>query len=224
MSAQAPAASQYAGKQHDYFDGARIDIVRLLPGNQRASILEIGCGTGATGKAAKAQGKCGRYIGIELMSEPAAIARQHIDTVFEGDIERIDWSSLPDTIDAVILSEVLEHLIDPWDVVRRVHDRLRPGGRVYASSPNIASWRIIKMLFRNRFDYEECGPMDRTHLRWFTSSSYKQLFETAGFRTLSIGPLSVAGPKWRLANLLSFGMTSHLSNSQIMYVGEKSAD
>ena len=106
---------------------ARDDYVAALPDDPEASILEIGCSNGATGALALARGKCRRYCGVELFPEPAAAARERLTEVVEGDVEQLELPWPAQSFDALILSEVLEHLRDPWAVLERLRPLLRPG-------------------------------------------------------------------------------------------------
>ena len=213
------SAARKADKPPDYFAGVRADIVDRLPFNPAARILEIGCGEGATGALAKAQGKCAHYIGVDCDAVAAAKARCALDQVIEGDVEALDLAQLDGPFDAVILSEVLEHLVAPWALVAKLRKVMRPGATIHASSPNIAHHRIIRALLLGQFAYTRSGVMDRTHLRWFTPQSYRSMFEEAGFETLSLNALASPGWKARLANLLTFGRLGHLTISQIAYQG-----
>jgi hypothetical protein len=98
---------------------------------------------------------------------------------------------------------------------------VKPGGRVFASSPNIAHWRPIWDLINGRFDYTQQGLMDRTHLRWFTPASYRRMFEAAGVVVDSLRPLvSVSRPKQLIFGLLGPKFT-HLSCSQMNVHGHR---
>lgn len=213
------SAARRADKPREYFAGVRADIVDQLPHDPAGRILEIGCGEGATGALAKAQGKCARYIGIDRDAEAAASARQVLDMVIEGDVEALDLAQTGGPFDAVILSEVLEHLVDPWALIARLRQIMRPGALIHASSPNIAHHRIIRALLRGQFAYAESGAMDRTHLRWFTPQSYRSMFEEAGFETLAVNALTPPGRKARLLDRLTLGRLAHLTVSQIAYRG-----
>ncbi|MDE2403593.1 MAG: class I SAM-dependent methyltransferase [Sphingomonadales bacterium] len=180
----------YDEKQGTYFDNPRRDYVDRLARNGDAAILELGCGTGATGGLALAKGKAGRYVGIELFAPAAAAAERVLTTVHCGDIETMTLPYGPDTFDALILSEVLEHLVDPEAVLRRLVATLKHGARVFASSPNVCHWRNVVNLARGRFRYAEAGMMDRTHLRWFTPESFRQLFEDVGVVVDRLAPLN----------------------------------
>ena len=136
-------SATYAGKDASYFDRARADLVARLPRDPSAAILEIGCGTGATGALALATGRCGHYSGVELFETAAAEARGVLSEVLTGDVERLDPPWQPAVFDALILSDVLEHLIEPGRLLHRLVPFIRPGGIVLASSPNIAHWRVI---------------------------------------------------------------------------------
>jgi hypothetical protein len=59
---------------------------------------------------------------------------------------------------------------------------LEPDGVVIASVPNIAHWSVRWKLLCGRFDYQSCGIMDATHLRWFTKRTLRDLFESSGYR------------------------------------------
>jgi 2-polyprenyl-3-methyl-5-hydroxy-6-metoxy-1,4-benzoquinol methylase len=209
----------YAEKAASYFEGGRHDIVELLSSDPGQAILELGCGSGGTARTVRAANKAGRYVGIELLEDAAAAARDVIDEVLVGDVESLDLAPLAGQFDALIASEVLEHLVDPWVTVRRLVECLKPGGMVYASSPNVAHWHILRGLIRGRFDYRDAGVMDRTHLRWFTPGAYRAMFEAAGVEVISVGPVRPLSVRQRLVNSLTGGRLAHLMMSQIMIVG-----
>jgi 2-polyprenyl-3-methyl-5-hydroxy-6-metoxy-1,4-benzoquinol methylase len=214
-----PLADFYADKDDAYFSGMRADIIADLPPDPGARILEIGCGAGATGETALASGRAGFYQGVELDPDTAERARRRLSAVLCANVETLDLGQLGGDYDVLILSEVLEHLVDPWGLVKALAGSLRPGGRVYASSPNVAHHRVIRSLLAGRFDYEPEGVMDRTHLRWFTPATYRGMFEEAGFETLSIGPMAPYDRKARILNRLTGGRSAHLFQVQIMYKG-----
>ncbi len=209
----------YATKTTGYFAGARSDIVDRLPVDPGAAILEVGCGSGDTGVLALERRRAGRYVGIELMPGPAAIARERLSDVIVGDIETLDLPFRAAEFDAAILSEVLEHLREPEAVVARLARHVRPGGRVFASSPNVAHWKVIGELLAGRFPAEDRGVFDRTHLRWFTPQSYAAMFQRCGFEVYSIGPVRRFSARQRLIDRLTGGRFRHLLMTQVMIEG-----
>jgi 2-polyprenyl-3-methyl-5-hydroxy-6-metoxy-1,4-benzoquinol methylase len=97
---------------------------------------------------ALASGKCQAYCGVELFDRAAAIASQTLTQVVVGDVEKVELPWKPTSFDALIMSEVLEHLVDPWAALRRLRPLLKPGAMVFASSPNASHYEVILMLLR----------------------------------------------------------------------------
>ena len=81
--------------------------------------------------------------------------------------------------DVVLCGDVLEHLRDPWSALRAL---AALGGQVVLSVPNVAHWTGRRALARGRFPYAEHGLFDRTHLRFFTRASARDLAQSAGLR------------------------------------------
>ena len=205
----------YGAKVAEYFSGTRADYVAALPVNVSARILEVGCGEGATGALALAERKCGRYCAVELFPEAARTASMRVSEVVVGNVEHIELPWADEEFDALILSEVLEHLVDPWKVLQKLHPLLKPGATVFASSPNIAHRRVFPMLLRGEWALTDAGVMDRTHLRWFTPKTYRALFEDCGFRVESVRELTPITKKAKLVMILTGGRFRHLFISQI---------
>lgn len=208
-------ADPYAEKDSSYFASTRFDYVDELPPNPSAALLEIGCGEGATASFALEMGRCGSAHGVELVPRAAAVAAKVLDDVLVGDVEDLSFPWPVRTFDILIMSEVLEHLRDPPTLLRRVHPFLKRGARVFASSPNVAHHRVLRMLVRGRWDLADYGPMDQTHLRWFTPASYRAMFEECGYVVDRVGPLGRLGRKSRVADQLSLGWLTHLLHPQI---------
>jgi SAM-dependent methyltransferase len=127
--------SEYIQKPDGYFSGARKIFVDALPQNSDAKLLEIGCGNGDTAAYALATGKCGWCAGVELCPAQATIAAKHLQEVQVGDVELIALPYPSEHFDILIMSEILEHLRDPWSVLRQLHELLKPGAWVLAGSP-----------------------------------------------------------------------------------------
>jgi len=209
----------YANKPQSYFSGARSDFVRRLPYDPVASILEIGCGTGATGALALAQGRCGRYVGVELFDAAAEEARSVLSEVITGNVETLEFPWQPASFDALILSEVLEHLVEPGRVLKSLSRYVRQGGIVMASSPNVSHWRVVREIALGRFNLTDRGVFDRTHLRWFTPATFAEMFEQAGFRIASMSPVTPFSQRTQLFSRLTGGRYDHLFMAQIAIAG-----
>jgi SAM-dependent methyltransferase len=165
-----------------YFDYTRREILPLLP-DTIARALEIGCGTGNTLSWLRELKQCNWIGGVEVSPEAAASAREKLDAVFEGNIEEMDLPIEKNSLDLVLCLDVLEHLIDPWRMVRRLRDLLKPGGALIVSVPNVRNRDILfPLLFKGKWEYAEAGLLDRSHLRFFVRDTAVQLVESSGLR------------------------------------------
>lgn len=216
-------SDDYANKPDAYFAGARRDLVDRLPLDPGAVILEIGCGAGGTGAHALREGKCKRYVGIDISDAAASKARIRLSEVLVDDVETMAFPWPEQTFDALIMSEVLEHLRDPWEALERLLPLVKQHGLIMASSPNISHHRVIRNLFRGRWELTESGVMDSTHLRWFTPASFEKMFTDVGVRVESIGPVAEFGWKAKAINKLTGNKMRHLFMTQICLIGHRGA-
>jgi SAM-dependent methyltransferase len=219
--AAAGMVAHYEAKSDSYFAGARADFVAELPVDAHARILEAGCGSGDTGRLALAAGKAGHYAGIDISEKAAAKARAILSEVVVGDVERMALPWEASSFDALILSEVLEHLIEPWTALSRLSGLIKPGGLALASSPNVSHYHVVASLLRGSFDLADQGTFDRTHMRWFTPRTYAAMFEAAGFRVETVKPLTPFAPRTRALSRLTGGRIDHLFMRQIWLKARK---
>lgn len=165
--------------QTDYFTCERDDVAKLVPSDAKA-ILEVGAGYGALGRILRQRdGVVLDAVEINPAASPhlADVYRRH----WIGDIERLELDGALDHYDCLIFPDVLEHLVDPWAVLSTLSARLRPGGVVVTSIPNVRNIGLLfRLVMQGRWDYAESGLLDRTHLRFFTRASIAQLLENAG--------------------------------------------
>lgn len=206
----------YSRKKANYFGGIRKDFIDFLPVSPNARLLEIGCGTGDTAHYGLTTNKCGWCAGVELCEEPGNEAKKKLDQVIIGNIEELDLPFKEEQFDILILSEILEHLYNPRNVLRKLNRFLRPGAHVVAGTPNVAYWRIVSMILRGNWSYSDCGIMDDTHIRWFTPLSLKELFESTGYTVTSVEPARPLEWKAKITGLLMLGMGNHLLHPQIV--------
>jgi 2-polyprenyl-3-methyl-5-hydroxy-6-metoxy-1,4-benzoquinol methylase len=134
-----------------------------------ASVLDIGCGAGDNARLIRTGNPDAKIVGITLSSEEAELARPYMVAVHVVDLNNSDLSFLENrTFDAILLSHVLEHLKDPVEVLRQTLPYLKVGGQMLIAVPNILEYRYRLRFMCGRFEYEDCGILDRTHLRFFT--------------------------------------------------------
>lgn len=167
----------------DYYGQARDDVLAFLP-KAVSSVLEVGCGRGLTGALIKRALGC-RVTGVELNVEAAAEARSRLDEVITGDVIDIHFDQ---TFDAVVATELIEHLPYPEPFLERLHTLLAPGGRAVFSIPNVGHWSVVGDLLAGRFDYLPIGLLCYTHFRFFTETTLRDWSHRAGFPAPRIVP------------------------------------
>lgn len=175
-----PLLTRYEEK---YEDRPRMELMGLLDVPFR-DVLEIGCGAGATGRVIKQQHPGVVYRGIEIDRAAAVEARKVLDHVVAGDVETMvmEDTGIPrQGIDLVIIADVLEHLYDPWKLLRTLHEYLRPGGMVVASIPNTQNIRLLQNLVNGFWTYSNQGLLDATHIRFFTLMEIGRMFTGSGY-------------------------------------------
>lgn len=161
--------------------GARRALLERTPPG--SSVLDVGCWSGFTGRfLGEARGAS--VDGVEPHAEMASRAACDYGTVLPVPVEQATEQLLATghRYDVVLFLDVLEHLIEPGEVLRRTRSLVRPGGRVLVSLPNVAHWSVRKELALGRWRYTDSGLLDRTHLRFFTLATARRLAVDSGWR------------------------------------------
>lgn len=148
-------------------------------------ILDVGTASGYLGKIWR---KSGHYVaGIEYDAATAEKAREYYDAFQVADVEHFAFP-YGHEFDYIVFADVLEHLRDPAAVLRRCIPALNETGKIVISVPNIANWIARIGLLFGKFDYMDRGILDRTHLRFFTLRSLKQLVSDVSCEVLDTIP------------------------------------
>lgn len=180
--------------EETYYLGSRDDLIRLIPAGAR-KVLEIGCAAGMTGRTLKGLG-FEEVVGVELVEDVARKAQAFYDRVITGDVEKIQLPYEKGHFDCILYGDVLEHLVDPWRLLREHNLLLGREGAIICSIPNIRYYKQMKKLFlRGEWEYRERGILDRTHLRFFTVKSIRAMVEDAGFEITTMVKRP-SGAKW----------------------------
>jgi SAM-dependent methyltransferase len=177
-------------------------LAEIASSSPRALVaVDVGCGDGLATAVAAARcentpGARLSIIGLDWSCTALDRARRRGVPVVRG---AIDGSGLPlasGSVDVVIMSELIEHLVDTDAALAEAGRVLVPGGRLLLSTPNLAAWynRVllalgIQPLFTEvslRGIYGRPGHEVVGHLRIFTRRALEELLACAGFIEISI--------------------------------------
>lgn len=174
------------GLQHrtyPYAEEVNLGVVDALSGARPGRVLDVGCGRGALGEALTRLGW--EVWGIEVDASAAETARARLHRVLVHDLTDVDAvaRALAETrFDVLVFSDVLEHVYDPHGLLSAYTRFAVPEGRVVVSVPNavVLTNRLKYML--GRVEYEDTGVMDRTHIRFFSVATARDLVAASGVR------------------------------------------
>ena len=159
------------------------DLFRRVAGHDQ-DILDVGCGEGHFAALVARAGN--RVVGVDCLPEAsqANAMEQYIAADLDGGLVGAERAFGKRTFDLIMLQDVLEHLRSPEQMLDDCKRLLKPHGRIAVSVPNVANITVRLALFFGRFEYRPRGILDRTHLRFFTRKTARQMLETAGYEVV----------------------------------------
>jgi SAM-dependent methyltransferase len=132
-------------------------------------VLDVGSGSGVMAQSLREVG----FTSLFAVETDAATRQQtaHLYTQIAESLDAYQGQQF----ELVLLLDVLEHMADPLTFLRQLVPLIAPRGRVLISVPNVAHWSVRLPLLLGQFQYRNRGILDRTHLRFFTRNSFRQL-------------------------------------------------
>jgi SAM-dependent methyltransferase len=161
-----PLLDRRLGRQVALFDAVR----------RTGRLLEIGCGGGLLVRVASARGW--QVWGTEISPSCASMLRPQMgERLFQGTVLEAPFDD--ESFDGAAMIEVIEHLTDPLPYLVAVRRLLRPGGRLFVTTPNAggASARVLGKHWR---------AYTGEHLSYFDPRSMTALLERAGFGKIEV--------------------------------------
>lgn len=161
-------------------------VVRMVGSNKR--VLEIGAGPGSITRLLKSVKGCA-VTAVELDADAIPYLTPHCERVFQRDLNDPAWLeglARPDGYEAIMATDVLEHLLDPWGTLAALKPLLAPDGHVVISLPHAGHNAVVGALLAGNFRYHKWGLLDRTHIRFFGLQNIADLFIDAGYAIVDV--------------------------------------
>ncbi len=180
----------------------RFEMATLIASKHRGNYLEIGAGSGIV--AASVQENYTKIVLTEISNIRVKNLRKNFVNnekfnIVCHDIENDILDYDDNFFDIVVISAVVEHLIEPISVLKKIHSKLKPNGVLVLDTPNIAKWTCRTKLLFGRFPstasldeglicYDKKTPTkwhDEGHLHYFTFRSISKILKSfVGFKRI----------------------------------------
>lgn len=150
-------------------------------------VLDIGCATGYF--ARKLQEKDCETWGVDNDEEAAKKASRYCKKVIVCDLDSVKKLPVPKKyFDYVIILDVIEHLLHPENILAIIRPHLKNDGKIIVSVPNIAHASIRWGLLKGEFQYTPTGILDKTHLHFYTKTSFENILKKEGYKIEKLSP------------------------------------
>lgn len=158
-------------------------------------VLDIGCGGGELGREIKKHYPQVKVFGVDVSPAAVVEAEKFLDGAALVDLEQDQGHPfLTEKYDLIVISEVLEHLFRPEDLLIKVKQFNCP---IIITIPNLLFWKNRLNLLRGYFDYTDTGLMDRGHIRFFSLTGLKRLVEGLNYEVMGESHrVPTRGTKW----------------------------
>ncbi|MBM3283665.1 class I SAM-dependent methyltransferase [Candidatus Gottesmanbacteria bacterium] len=196
------------------FEGHMLVLGKIEEGSK---VLDVGCATGYFAQKLKEK-KC-RVWGVEIDRKAAKIARKYCEEVMVGDVEsfaalhhpRSPWGHLggatslkKNFFDYILLMDILEHLKNPGKLLVTLKPYLKKKGKIIICVPNVAFFSVRLNILLGKFNYEQYGILDESHLHFFTKQTFLRLVQDSGLKLLDFDVVSGFSQITLIGRLLDF--------------------
>jgi SAM-dependent methyltransferase len=168
----------------NYNTKERFDLISLLPKRDFESVIEFGCGNGTNLSFFAKELNARISVGVDICN-----SQQYEGKNFTFHHETVEdfLDSNQKIFDVIILSDVLEHLYNPWTALSNLKKILSKNGFILISVPNIENITLTDKFCSGNFFYERTGLMDQTHIRFFSKITLTKYLEISGFKVYASG-------------------------------------
>ncbi|MAF50505.1 MAG: methyltransferase type 11 [Nanoarchaeota archaeon] len=176
--------NKFDGKVRIYSPNLNPYMIRAVPDNKK--VLDVGCSSGTLGKHLKEHKNC-RVWGLDISQKAVDEAKETYEDAAVMDLDRDEFPFKNEKFDVIVFADVLEHVVEPREVLNRFKEYLENDGIIVISIPNVATIAMRLHLLFGNWNYTQLGTLDNTHLRFFTRKTMKNMIENVGLEIIENG-------------------------------------
>jgi 2-polyprenyl-6-hydroxyphenyl methylase/3-demethylubiquinone-9 3-methyltransferase len=169
---------------HEYLYPAVSRFLKDLPAG--STVLDAGCGNGTF--LALFQDRGWRLHGSDYSPAGLGFARQSFPDIdfFLADAQSAyaDFLSSRGPVDAVISTEVIEHLYDPHAFLRNCYSLLKPGGTLVITTPYHGYFKNILLAVSGKTEFHYDALRVHGHIKFFSRKTLQKALTDAGFTAI----------------------------------------
>jgi len=165
----------------------------------KQTVLDIGCSSGNFGAELINRKAC-IVDGIDMDEKDVKLAQKKLRNAYVQNVESDNLDHLIGKYDAVLMMDVIEHLVTPVPTLKKIATLLKPGGSLIFSVPNMAHISVRLDLLLGDLDYRNTGLLDDTHLHFYSEKTLLKVLKNAGYTVDTAKSSTVSYPK-QLVNL-----------------------
>jgi 2-polyprenyl-6-hydroxyphenyl methylase/3-demethylubiquinone-9 3-methyltransferase len=171
-------------------------LLSLVPKDVRRAV-DIGCGNGYVAGVLASRGI--EVIGVEPSSDGIERARvAHPGIRFEqGSVDSDLVALVGGTVDLVVATEVIEHLVEPRKLLRAGYALLRSGGRMVITTPYHGYVKNLALSIAGAWDRHFTADWDGGHIKFFSPATLRKMILECGYATVKFAYVGRAPWLWK---------------------------
>jgi SAM-dependent methyltransferase len=211
-----PLGGKASPFENNYYEPIREDLINLIPASAR-TVLSFGCGWGATEEKLVQGGR--RVIAAGLDPVISACAQERGVEILDGQLNDALKRLPAESLDCLLISNVLHLLRDPGGILRALSPCLSKGGIAIIAVPNLQRLSVVWRRLNGVEAYRFVGTYERSGVQATSRRRVRQWLKGGGLRVGRF--VDVLPERARTLCRATFGLVTPLVASEIVVVAEK---